>query len=56
MPKKVDEKATDGKYDEQKKERALKINQQNQKQKMSTEEKAQHQLKQKIGTTKTYTK
>ena len=40
----------EGKYDEYKKERALKckINRQNQKQKMSTEEKAQHWLKRKM--------
>ena len=48
--KQMEKLKAEGKYDEQKKERALKhkINKQNQKQKMGTEEKAKHKLKRKM--------
>ena len=47
--KRMEKLKAEGEYDEYKKEWALKrkINQQNQKQKMSTDKKAQHQLKKK---------
>ena len=56
--KRMEKVKAEGEYDEYKKEQALKrkINQQNQKQKMSTDKKVQHQLKKKNGTAETQIK